>query len=306
MVPVDRFLKEKGLPSSRYVDDVYVFIESIAQARELMGGMIPFLRSYDLVLNEAKCKIIAKGSLITEEPDLQELFDNAVEEISSQVSDDEFDADYGFQSEWANEEELDDEAASLELKATKLLFDSTDGYPGQEENIERFCLPLFAKAGSDYAIYKVIKIFKLRPAMSQIYIAYLSRFIESDGNLFGFFASLLADPSLSDWQKMWVLAGLLQYKPPSDLGMERAAQLLHDATRHDALRAVAAIYIGRFGDLGRRKELLAIYPSVSNYVQAAIYYASPYWKGVERSNAKATWGGHGSLNALVLTALGKN
>ena len=35
-----------------------------------------------------------KANLITEEPDLEALFNNAVEEISNQVEDDDFDADY--------------------------------------------------------------------------------------------------------------------------------------------------------------------------------------------------------------------
>ena len=64
MAPVDRFLKELGHPSARYVDDLYVFVESVEASNQLMRDLIPFLRSYDLVLNEAKCVIMAK-SVIT-------------------------------------------------------------------------------------------------------------------------------------------------------------------------------------------------------------------------------------------------
>jgi hypothetical protein len=105
------------------------------------------------------------SALITEEPDLQALFDDAVAEIADQVNDEDFDADYGFQSEW-EEEKVDEE--ELELQATTVLFDSMDDYPGHEENIERFCLPLFSKAGSNYAVDHVIASFKKRPSMSQI------------------------------------------------------------------------------------------------------------------------------------------
>ena len=61
-----------------------------------------------------------KAALITEEPDLEALFADAVAEISAQVDDSDFDADYGFQSEWDEDEESGEE---LELKATKLLFE---------------------------------------------------------------------------------------------------------------------------------------------------------------------------------------
>lgn len=75
------------------------------------------------------------------------------------------------------------------------------------------------------------------------------------------------------------------------------------ANRHEALRAVAAVYVGRFGDLVRRKALISIYSTVSSYIQAAIYFSSRTWPAVERANAKASWGGHTQLNALLALAL---
>ncbi|WP_068728948.1 hypothetical protein [Tardiphaga robiniae] len=249
-----------------------------------------------------------KASLLTEEPDLEALFADAVEEISNQVEDNDFDADYGFQSEWDedddNEEENEDEDEDeeLELKATKVLFDSLSEYPGQEENIERFCLPLFSKAASDYAVSHVLDAFKKRPSMSQIYASYLSKFLEKD-EVTELLSELLADTSLRDWQKMWIIAALLQKKPQDDGPIKIALRILKDATRHDALRAVAAIYVGRFGDHARRKNLFSIYTSVSSYIQTAIYFSSRAWPSVERGNAKASWGAHGPLNTLLTSAM---
>jgi hypothetical protein len=231
MAPVDRFLAEYGVASARYVDDIYIFVESVEIAASLLRDLIPFLRSYDLVLNEAKCVIIPKGNLITEEPDLEELFNAAVKEISGQVDDDDFDADYGFQSEWDDE---DGTEIDLELKATEILFDSIETYPGQEENIERFCLPLFAKAESDYAVAHVMDAFKKRPAMSQIYASYLSKFMNTV-TVKKFLTDLLDDQSLADWQKMWTLAALLQIKPADDMATKAAVKILKDANGHDAL-----------------------------------------------------------------------
>ena len=115
------------------------------------------------------------------EPDLEALFNEAVDEISAQIDDDDFEADYGFQSEWEDEDEeeetKDEDGDDLELKATKSLFDSIDQYPGQEENVERFCLPLFAKVDSAYAVERVMGAFRKRPSMAQIYCAYLAKFI---------------------------------------------------------------------------------------------------------------------------------
>jgi hypothetical protein len=92
-----------------------VFLNSVENADQLLRALIPTLRSYDLVLNEAKSVIMPKSALVTEEPDLEALFSAAVAEISYQVDDKDFDADYGFQSEWEDEPVSEQE---LELQAT--------------------------------------------------------------------------------------------------------------------------------------------------------------------------------------------
>ena len=127
LAPIDRFLHEYGVPSARYVDDIYVFVKSVDSADQLLRDFIPALRGYSLVFNEAKSLIMPKSALITEEPDLEVLFAEAVKDISHQIDDEDFDADYGFQSEWS-EEPIDEE--DLELKATTLLFGLAFGVSG--------------------------------------------------------------------------------------------------------------------------------------------------------------------------------
>lgn len=303
LAPIDRLLKEHEVPSARYVDDIYVFVSSMKAAHRLMRELIPALRSYDLTLNEAKSVIIPKSSLLTEEPDLEALFSDAVDEISEQIDDDGFHADYGFQSDWEEVEE-DEDGNDLELKATIALFDSIGDYPGHEESIERFCLPLFSKASSNHAIGHVIDSFKKRPAMSQIYAAYLARFLHAE-NVCEFLIGLVDDTTLVDWQRIWVLAALSQLDTASDVSVKKAFAILKDGDRHDGLRAVAAIYVGRYGDHQRRKSLIAHYSSVAPYIQSAIYFSSRGWPGVERANAKASWGSHGLFNSLLTVAMAK-
>ena len=309
LAPVDRLLKDMGLSSARYVDDLYVFVESVDHADRILRDLIPVLRSYDLSLNESKCKIIPKTLLHSMEPDLNALFQAAVDEIALQVDDEDFDADYGFQSEWEGEDDKPENSGgendnNIELKATISLFESVDEYPGQEENVERFCLPLFSKASSPYAVDHVKEAFKRRPAMAQIYCSYLAGFVEKD-DVRTFVATLAADSSLVDWQRMWVLAAMNQIGKPGDSEVKLVWDIARDGTRSDVFRAVAAYFVGRHGDYARRTTLRASYASVSGYVQAAIYASSRFWPQVERANAKATWAGHGELNALLASALKK-
>jgi Reverse transcriptase (RNA-dependent DNA polymerase) len=306
LAPLDQMLKEFGVPSARYVDDIYIFLKSVDEGEALLRMLIPALRSYDLVLNEAKSSIMPKTALVTEEPDLEQLFAAAFSEISSQVGEAKFQTDYGFQSEWEEETDEADETEeeNLELQATKVLFDAIDDYPGNEENIERFCLPLFAAAGSDHAVEHVMASFKKRPSMTQIYCAYLTKFLGPPVE--GLMLAMLQDDSLFDWQKMWLLAGLTQSKDGQDATVKVALDLLRSAESHEALRAVAAVYAGRFGDHARRTTLRSLYSSVSNYVQSAIFYTSQRWPGAERATAKASWSGHGTLHDLLtLQAAGK-
>jgi hypothetical protein len=305
MAPVDRFLDDLGVRSARYVDDLYIFVESVDAADRLMRDLIPFLRSYDLSLNESKSSILPKNLLATMEPDLEALFQAAVDEISEQFDDDDFDADYGFQSEWEDDDEDDDEETEehdIELSATIQLFNSVDQYPDQEENVERFCLPLFAKADSPHAISHVIEAFRKRPAMAQIYSSYLASFLDEE-QVRSFMHGLIEDEMLHDWQKKWVLAAMMLGEKPEDGQVKAALDLMKDGNRHEALRAVAGYFVGRFGDNTRRNNLRGAYMQQTPYIQAAIYASSRFWPGVEANNARATWGANGLLNQLLTKAM---
>src|SRR5262249_23703765 len=152
--------------------------------------------------------------------------------IASQTDED-LDVDYGFQRDFDDE---DEEEVDLELEATKQLFDSADEYKGQEENVERFCLPLFAKSGSDYAVDYFLYNFKKRPAMAQIYVNYLAKFTDDDDyDIVEDFADLLEEDTLYDWQKMWILAGLLRNDEFDDKAVKLVWDIYGDPHRHEAL-----------------------------------------------------------------------
>lgn len=309
--PIDRYLKDNKNPSARYVDDIYVFVENGEAAEKVVRGLISLLRQYDLSLNETKSSVMAKSSLQAEEPDLEALFQAAIEEVAAQTTDEDLDVDYGFQAEFDEDDDEDDEEgdddddADLELEATKHLFDSLEDYEGNEETIERFCLPLFAKSGSDHAVDYVLSNFTKRPAMAQIYVTYLSKFLDDIFyNVEEKLVEYIQDDSLVDWQKMWILAGLLQARKYDDDIIKIVWDVFNDANRHQALRAVAAIFVGRYGDHARRTNLINAYGPVGNpYIQSAIYFSSRWFPSVERANARKTWGNLSELNELMTAAL---
>lgn len=301
--PLDRYLGDLNYLSARYVDDIFVFVESVSDADDLMKSLIPFLRSLDLTLNESKSSLFPKIRLVVEEPDLEILFQDAIEEIREQLEENDFEVSYGFQSEWDEDEEedSDEDEEAIELRATEALFDSIDEFKGHEEEIERFCLPLFLKAGSDYAVQHVLTSFRDRPSMCQIYCAYLGKFV-SDQSVFDFLFDQLELPSLYDWQLMWIIGAMLQRRTCSDDAVRRVLRIFRDRNRHECVRAVAAIFVGRKGDRVRVDALANECPNESPYVQAAIYFSSRSWPSTAKKNFRAQWGNRNELNILITEA----
>jgi hypothetical protein len=108
MSSIDRFLDDINVISARYVDDIYIFVNNVEEADQVLRKLIPFLRAYDLNLNETKSTILRKSALYYEGPDLDLLFSNAVDEVATQLGEDNSDTGYGFLSDW--EDDVEDES----------------------------------------------------------------------------------------------------------------------------------------------------------------------------------------------------
>jgi hypothetical protein len=106
LTPVDALFKKQKVPSSRYVDDIFAFFETSESSDTFSRELISKLRSYDLSLNEYKSTFMVASNLLTEEPDLEILFNEAVEEIHGWLDGDEGEVSgYNFQIDWDEEEE---------------------------------------------------------------------------------------------------------------------------------------------------------------------------------------------------------
>lgn len=287
MSPIDAFFEDVGIDSARYVDDIYAFTKTAIDSEKLMRKFITFLRTYDLSLNEAKSRLMPSGHLLVEEPDLELLFQEAVDELSEIFGDhDGFSVQYGFQVDWEIEEDEEGEHTDSdvipELNVTINLFDSIEEFSGFEENIERFCIPLFEKFGNDYAVESVLLSFHKRPSMTQIYCSYLSKFLELP-DVSEFLISRISDENVFDWQKMWIIAALMQADNFDDVVVKTAQQVFDDHNRHEVLRAASAIFIGKFGKITRRKHLINEYATAgSDYLKSAIFFSSRYAPAQEK------------------------
>jgi hypothetical protein len=191
-----------------------------------------------------------------------------------------------------------------ELHATEVLFDSSNEFPAHIEKIERFCLPLFAAARSDYAIEYVIENFATRPAMTQIYCAYLAKFSDEAKIEDALQHSLTNSLLLYDWQRMWVFAALMRWGKVGDDVIRLALRTYNDGARHEALRAVAGIVAAKHGTFTRQKELFDSYGATgSTYLQTAILYATRYFQRDLRRTAVKSWSAHTETHRLVAESI---
>ncbi len=286
LYPLDRHLSDTGIASIRYVDDIYAFFVSHEQADRSIIQLYPELRRLDLSLNEAKSCITTPLGLLTSDPDLDAMFDDAIAEIQvihTAGEPEEILTDYGFQVIWNQEgDEIDDE--TIELMATELLFDQIPKYAENGEEIERFCLPLFAAFGSDYAIDHVLAKVDNCSSMSQIYFSYLSQFLDRPDVKEQVCSVFVKRKLTFDWEYLWAIGTIIQLKEVDDSVVASLLKLCSENV-DDSVKALAFIAAAKLGDVDRQKTVAeAIAKEHSIYLRGAILFSARYMHKAVRKN----------------------
>lgn len=289
--------------SARYVDDIYMGFPSEAEARKGLAGLIETLRKDGLHLNEYKSKIMPADEVIREETAIDRLFD----QIRGEVADDETyerASPYGFEVEWEDEgdeedeEEEDDE--DLQNAAVERLMESIDDYPTQEDQIEKFCLPILRSAQSDSAVEHVLENLKEKPHQTRLYFSYISKFVRTNQDVVEALEALVADDTVSDYQRMFLLAAFIRVRTVSRVTVNTALQWLQNRTVAKETRAMAAIFAARRGVAQQKRTVRTSYEDEpSDYVRSAILFSSKYLTAVEKRTCKRAWGGHNAINTLI-------
>lgn len=296
----------RGLPFTRYVDDIYIFFESLNSARIHRIELGSLLRQEGLSLNESKTHCLEVTDLIYQETELERMFDGAKEEISSELDRVDFyqsTISWDFLIEDEDQEEEIDEL-DFELLATTSLFTKMDVAEDARNKIDRFCLPIFAASGSDFALDYVLEKYPSAIHMSQIFAKYLKPFIFRDSNVAARTEKLLNHVDvIFEFQIMWLYAVLMASGSVNRATVNSAINHLRDSRLSPALRAVCAVFVSKFGNAAQRRVLTRHYQAEpSDYVRSAMVYAARYLPSAERNTCFSAWGGHSELNSLVVTA----
>lgn len=300
---LDSELTDRGVPCTRFIDDLYLFFPSLAAARNGLVDLCRILRNDGLHLNESKTYILESEKLYREESELDHMFEEARNEIESEMQIEEI---YGFIHIWSPEQETELTPEDIELKAVEALYEKTvEVSQNQAEKIERFCLPVLAAAGSDLAVERALREITARPHLAQLYCSYLVRLIAAQPEIGKEIEKrILADEFHYDWQLMWCIATLIEAPGVSTAMVSGAFNFLRNTSRSVALRGLCAILIGKHGSPARRHNLHNHYSEEpSPYVRSAIIFASRYFPAPERKTCLSTWKGHSAANALIAKAV---
>lgn len=287
--------------SARYVDDIYMGFATEAEARKGLASLIETLRKDGLHLNEYKSKIMHADEAIREETAIDRLFD----EIRSEVADDAtYDraSPYGFEVEWEDEDDGDweNDGGNLQNAAVKRLIENIGDYPDQEDLIEKFCLPILRSAHSDSAVEHVLGKLKEKPHQTRLYFSYISTFVGTNQDVVDALEALIADGTVSDYQRMFLLAALVRSRNISRATVNTALQWLQNRTVAKETRAMAAVFAAKHGLAQQKRTVRNTYEGEpSDYVRSAILFSSRHLTAAEKRTCKRAWGGHNAINTLI-------
>ena len=177
-------------------------------------------------------------------------------------------------------------------------------YPNQEDQIEKFCLPILRSAQSDSALEHVLGRIPEKPHQTRLYFSYISTFVGTDQYVVDALEGLAADGSVSDYQRMFLLAVLLRARTVTRATVNTALQWLQNRSVAKETRAMAAIFAAKHGVAQQKRTVRTSYEDEpSDYVRSAILYSSRYLSLVEKKTCKRAWGGHSEINALIAKAI---
>lgn len=291
------------LPSARYVDDIYVGFPSLHEARRGLVRLSERLRQTGLALNSEKTSISPSAELLGEEREIDRLFASAREEIKDTI---EFlkESGYGFQGDWINEPD-EVEEVDIDATATRSLFMAEGVTPDQREKIDRFSLPIFRAVDDDSAVTHALDSFDDRPQLTRLYASYLTHFAPSNVDIQQLIChKIREDLFFCDYQRMYLLAAVLNCETIDQRTVGKALQWLQSTTVGPETRAICAIFGAKFGTPAQKRSVRLHYENEpSEYVRAAILFSAQYFPLAEKRNAKRAWGGHSEINALINTTI---
>ncbi|MCK4636750.1 MAG: RNA-directed DNA polymerase [Methanomicrobia archaeon] len=299
--PIDHQLKINDIYSLRFVDDFYLFFDDKKEAHIALANLCKILRKDGLFLNEEKTSIKRSNLLIREETEI----DHMMNQIDNNLKNTTIrETPYGFQIPLYGKFKLPEEE-DFDIEIVEKLYSKRKSAKFQYDKIITFCLPLLARFKSKIAISDSIRDIINEPHLTRTYCGYLASLINDYKEISKKIISIaLCGELLYEWQYMWIYATLLYRETVSEDIIDFALKQLQIKNTSEALRAICALLIGRFGTASHKNILRKEYQNDdSEYVRAAILYSASFFPSGQRNSCFRAWGHHSPINTLVISAI---
>lgn len=311
LTSLDYFFKINDYDYCRFVDDIYIFKDDKIKLCKLLVEICNKLRKQGLFLNESKTKIMNSEEIFIQETEFDRMFSEINQMLDEVLEDDSdfFEAGYGFQVEWDdeldNEEETQIEGFRLDL--IEELYSVRDEAQWQRDDIIKYCFPLFALAQSDFPLDSIKKEIITYPYLIKFYSIYLATIDRTNDDITKIIEELLLSKCLIyDYQYHWLFSSLLYRNKVDSEVIDFAFKQLRNKQKHETIRSICSIIISRFGTGAQLRALRDEYENEPSYfVKSAILYGTRYFPKDERQACHRAWSGHSELNNLIIKSLAK-
>jgi len=237
----------QGFNYLRYVDDIVVFCNTIAEGRHILLGLSKELRRLGLGLQGAKTNIISvedhKACIVPATDRLEKAFKEIAAGVRLKLNPyfDEF-----------TDEDLSEIKEEINTIAVHKVFDEAISSSKINETLLKSCLTFMAAAKDPYAKDFVLANIANLPHLTSYFGNYLCR-CKSDAQIKKCIIDFLRSAeNVYDWQAMW----LIRYIGRENL-CSKSRSLLRDIfsnrNHHDALRALCAVILGSRGDIADQR-----------------------------------------------------
>ena len=270
------------------------------------------LRKQGLFLNESKTKVVDSEEIFIQETEFDCMFSEINQMLDEVLEEDSdfFEANYGFQVEW--DDELDNEEEETQIEGFRLdlieeLYSVRDEAQWQRDDIIKFCFPLFARAQSDFPLDSIKAEIITYPYLIKSYSSYLATIDRMNYDITKIIEELLLSKYLIyDYQYLWLFSSLLYRNKVDSEVIDFAFKQLRNKQKHETIRSICSILISRFGTGTQLRALRDEYENEPSYfVKSAILYGTRYFPKDEQKACHRAWSGHSELNNLIIRSLSK-
>lgn len=304
---LDNYLDLEEIKYCRYVDDIIVFQKSLDDCYSTLVNICEKLRLLSLTLNDQKTFCIKSSLLLHQETEFDSKFNEIREELINLKYDEEsfLRVNYGFQDNWDDYSEFrKDIEHDLEFNVSLVenLYSVRNEAKWQRDNIIKYCVPLLLHFKSALPLDSINEEIINEPHLTKIFARYYSTYERENEEVTLKLENLInSNKLIYDYQYLWLFSALIYRKTATKKTLINAIKILNNKNRHEALRAICPIVIGKFGDGSQKKILRDAYSAeISTYVKASILYSTQYLTASERNACRKAWGGHSEINLLLI------